>query len=287
MVEVLEALLKLRAERRGAALCTVARTAGSTPRKAGAKMLVTAEGVVAGTIGGGRVEREVCLAAQALLTQGGPPRLVRFHLTRQLAMCCGGEMEILIEPHRPPEVLVVCGGGHVGRALLPLGRSLGFRTVLVEDLDELVAGCCSAAASAAPFDQHLDSFSVTDWRGVALGPDCYVVITTREHAIDQSLLEQLLSPDRPDLAYVGVIGSRRKSAVFRQRLSQRGVDPQRLAHLRAPIGLPIGADTPEEIAVSIAAELVQVRAGRRAAGREGAGSAVDMESAEREHDAAG
>lgn len=286
MVEVLEALLKLRAERRGAALCTVARTAGSTPRKAGAKMLVTAAGVVAGTIGGGRVEREVCLAAQALLAEGGPPRLVRFHLTRQLAMCCGGEMEILIEPHRPPEVLVVCGGGHVGRALLPLGRSLGFQTVLVEDLDELVAGCCGAAGPL--YDEHIDSFSVADWRGVALGADCYVVITTREHAIDQALLEQLLSPDRPDLAYVGVIGSRRKSAVFRQRLSQRGVDPQRLARLRAPIGLSIGADTPEEIAVSIAAELVQVRASRRAAvSLDAKGTTVEMEAAEREHDAAG
>jgi xanthine dehydrogenase accessory factor len=193
----------------------------------------------------------------ALLHEGlsAKPKLLRYHLTHELAMCCGGEMEVFVEPLVPEPPLVICGGGHVARALMPLARSCGFSPILVEDLDEL------ATRERFPDAvQIVDSFDVRDWKDVPLGEGTYVVIVTREHATDQAVLEQLIGRD---LAYLGLIGSRRKIQMFKQRLEARGVDPQRFARLRAPIGLDIGAETPEEIAVAIVGELIQTRAARR------------------------
>jgi xanthine dehydrogenase accessory factor len=222
-------------------------------------MIVRADGSIVGTVGGGRIEKEVIDATVALLAEGAAakPKLLRYHLTHELAMCCGGEMEVFVEPLVPEPPLVICGGGHVARALVPLARSCGFAPILVEDLEEL--------ASRERFPdavQIVDSFDVRDWSDVPLDDGTYVVIVTREHATDQAVLEQLI--DR-ELAYLGLIGSRRKIEMFKQRLEAKGVDPARFARLRAPIGLDIGAETPEEIAVAIVGELIQTRAARRPA----------------------
>ncbi len=221
-------------------------------------MVVFSDGTSVDTIGGGRVEMAVIDEAVAMLSAGAvEPRLYRYHLTRQLAMCCGGEMEVFVEPLLPPPHLVICGGGHVGTALLPMARALGFRaqTALHDD-------------QALPNDEDfLDGFDVRAWRfagaPVALEAS-YVVVVTRDHADDQRLIEQLLPLP---LAYLGLIGSARKIALFRRRLELRSDSSAafagRWARLHAPIGLSIGAQTPAEIAVAIAAELVQVRAARQ------------------------
>jgi xanthine dehydrogenase accessory factor len=239
------------------ALCTVLRTAGSTPRKSAARMLVTRSGELCGTIGGGRVEKEVFDAAKALLEQGeaATPQMLRYHLTRELGMCCGGEMEVFVEPMFPVPNLVVCGGGHIGKALVSLARPLGFVPILVEDLEEL--GNPERFPDA---ERIIDSFDIRDWKDVPLDERSYVVIVTRDHQQDQALLELLLPYD---LAYLGLIGSQRKILMFRQRLINKGFSEERFNNIHAPIGLHIGAETPEEIAVAIAAELVQVRARRR------------------------
>jgi xanthine dehydrogenase accessory factor len=139
---------------------------------------------------------------------------VRYHLTHELAMCCGGEMEILMEPIFPDPLAIVCGGGHVAKALLPLLPALDFAPILVEDLPEL------GSPERFPNAQRiLDSFDVRDWTGIPLDERCYVVVVTREHSTDQAILEQLL--DKP-LAYLGMIGSQRKAATFRQRLQNKG-----------------------------------------------------------------
>jgi xanthine dehydrogenase accessory factor len=239
-------------------LATVVRTAGSTPRKGAARMLVGAGGEVVGTIGGGRIEKEVVDACVALLGEGAAarPRLLRYHLTHELAMCCGGEMEVFVEPMVPEPPLVVCGAGHVARALVPLARSVGFAPYVVDEMEEY--------ASAERFPDAVaivDSFDPRDWSGFPLDDRTYVVIVTRDHALDQKLLEAVI--DR-DLGYLGLIGSRRKIEMFKQRLAAKGVDPARFARLHAPIGLDIGAQTPEEIAVAIVGELIQTRAARRA-----------------------
>lgn len=249
-------LVALRESGQACVLCTVVRTAGSTPRKSAARMIVTASEIV-GTIGGGRVEKQVCDAARALLAkgEGAAATMLRYHLTRELGMCCGGEMEVFVEPMIPPKNLIVCGGGHVGRALVPLARPLGFVPILVEDLEEL--GNTERFPEAA---RIIDSFDVRDWKDVPLDERSYAVIVTRDHQQDQALLEQLLNYD---LAYLGLIGSKRKVLMFRQRLLNKGFAEARLDRVHAPIGIDIGAETPEEIAVAIAAELVAVRARRR------------------------
>src|SRR5207249_7253691 len=129
--DVFAELVKLRRAGTPCALATVVRTAGSTPRKAAARMLVLADGTLVGTIGGGRVEKEVTDAAVALLGEGAAarPKLLRYHLTHELAMCCGGEMEVFVEPLVPAPPLLVCGGGHVAHALVPLARRVGFAPI--------------------------------------------------------------------------------------------------------------------------------------------------------------
>jgi xanthine dehydrogenase accessory factor len=239
-------------------LATVVRTSGSTPRKAGARMIVLGDGRIVGTIGGGRVEKEVADAAVALLAAGDAARvtLLRYHLTHELAMCCGGEMEVFVEPLIPASPLVVCGGGHVAQALVPLARRVGFAPIVVEEAEEM--------ATPERFPEAVrivDSFDPRDWKELPLDDGSYVVIVTRDHAQDQALLENLIARD---LAYLGLIGSRRKIEMFKQRLIARGVDGARFERLNAPIGLDIGAETPEEIAVAIVGELIRTRAARRA-----------------------
>jgi xanthine dehydrogenase accessory factor len=255
--DVFDELVRLRRERRPCALATVVRTSGSTPRKAAARMLVRGDGSIVGTIGGGRVENEVVLAAVALIAEGTAARakLLRYHLTHELAMCCGGEMEVFVEPLVPEPPLVVCGAGHVAHALVPLAREVGFQPIVVDEAEEWATPERFPAAA-----RILDSFDVRDWKEIALDDNTYVVIVTRDHAQDQALLEALL-PRK--LAYLGLIGSKRKIAMFKQRLEAKGLDVSRFDRLHAPIGLDIGAQTPEEIAVAIVAQLISVRAARR------------------------
>lgn len=258
MADVLEALLEVRRAGRPCALATVVRTAGSTPRKSAARMLVLHDGSIRGTIGGGKVEKEVIDAAMALLQEGSAarPKLLRYHLTHDLAMCCGGEMEVFVEPLVPEPPLVVCGGGHVAQALVPLGRSVGFAPIVVEDLEEMATQ--ERFPDAVGF---VDSFDVRDWKEVPLDDQTYVVIVTRDHAQDQTLLESLC---RRELGYLGLIGSQRKIEMFKHRLLAKGFDAALFERVHMPVGLDIGAETPQEIAVAIAAELISVRAAKRA-----------------------
>jgi xanthine dehydrogenase accessory factor len=256
--DVFDELVRRRREGSPCVLATVVRTSGSTPRKGAARMLVDERGGIVGTIGGGRIEKEVIDACVALLADGAAarPKLLKYHLTHELAMCCGGEMEVFCEPMVPEPPLVVCGAGHVARALVPLARSVGFAPIVVDEMEEYASQERFPDAT-----EIVDSFDVRDWKSVPLDDRTYVVIVTRDHALDQKLLEAVIGRD---LAYLGLIGSRRKVETFKQRLVAKGIAPERLSSLRAPIGLDIGAQTPEEIAVAIVAELISVRAARRA-----------------------
>jgi xanthine dehydrogenase accessory factor len=232
------------------ALVTIVRTAGSTPRKAGAKMLVRVDGSMVGTVGGGRVEADLRDEARAALSDG-KARLVKRHLTRDLAMCCGGEMEAFVEPMGRKEHLVLVGGGHISAALAPMGHALGFAVTVVDDLEEL------ASEERFPTAEKRHDFSPRTW-DVPLGDATFVVVATRDHAVDQTVLEHLSTMGAMP-AYLGVIGSRAKLAKFRARLESKGVAAAWIARIRGPIGVDVGAETPAEIAVAVAAELVQVR----------------------------
>ncbi len=312
MMEVLREALRRARDSGPQAMATVVKTSGSTPRHAGAKMVVGADGSSFGTIGGGRVELEA-VRAGAEVAGGAPARIVRHHLVRDLAMCCGGSMEVLVQPvapsasaiesavelaarrrpgllvsrldgaamsleerpaHQgrhpaldgerfaepilPPDRVVLFGLGHVARALGPVLAGLGFEIAVCDD-DE--TGALEAAPTWAA--RTVDSFDLPDVER-AIGPlgfADYLIITTRDHAIDQRILEQaLLHPALDQLAYLGLIGSRGKIGRFKKRLVAKGVaTDQRWSRLRAPIGLDIAAETPAEIAISVAAELIRLR----------------------------
>lgn len=263
---VLDHIAEFARRGRRAVVATVVRTKGSTPRKSGAKMLVPADphASCVGTIGGGRIEHEIIEAARALLVEAegsagddeGKGRLVTFHLTHDLAMCCGGEMEVFLEPIGRVYRAVLVGGGHIHRALSPLLQSLSFEVTVVDDLEEL------ASPERFPGARLVHAFEPVSW-GLALGRDTFIVVASRDHAVDQAVLEALAKMNKT-LAYLGCVGSHGKLGRFKKRLLHKGVDEVFVEALRGPVGVPIGAETPEEIAVSIAAELIAVRRGTSA-----------------------
>ena len=245
------------AERQGrpAALCTVVYTRGSVPRHAGSKMLVFADGQVAGTIGGGELESRVTRAALEGLAAGAP-RLIQHQLADPQAGApgvCGGERQVFVEPVRPQPVLLIIGGGHVGRALVTAGKWLGFRVVLSDDRPEF-----ATPESAPGADEYLP-MGAADLAGVfPFHPETYIVMPTRGVPLDLEALPHLLA--RPH-AYLGVIGSRRRWATTLEALLARGVTRAQLEHIHAPMGLELNAETPEEIAISVLAEIIMVRRG--------------------------
>ncbi len=248
-------------------LATIIESSGSTPRSR-AKMIVEADGTCHGTIGGGRVESRVIEEARACLASG-KPRTLEFDLTgsgpEPDPMICGGKMTVLLEPgERKPRLLLV-GAGHVNRALARAAAPLGFRIAVADDRPDLATPEFFPGAAEffvrPGFDETLE----------ASAPDAetYVLIATASHATDEAALRHCVG--KPG-AYLGMLGSRRKTRVLLARLAESGVPEESLARVRAPVGLDIGAETPEEIAVSILGEILAERSGRDGgplAGRDG------------------
>lgn len=251
-------VLKAAAERaeRGApcALCVVVRASGSAPRHAGSKLLVADDGtIIAGTIGGGEMESRVIAEAGHAL-RDGRPRLLTYQLadpSRGDPGVCGGEVTVFVDPLLPAPTLVIVGAGHVGRALARVARWAGFRVIVTDDRPEL----CSAAA-IPDADEHLAGPLADQLARIAWTPLTYVALVTRSSAIDVTALPALL---HAPVAYIGVIGSRRRWMTTVEALREAGVSEADLARVHAPIGLEIHAETPEEIAISIMAEIVQIR----------------------------
>ena len=259
MREVLEALVEeIRAGRR-AVLATIVRASGSTPRTVGARMLVREDGTQTGTIGGGAFEAMVTQDARLLLDGGETPVVKRYVFTESgpdaLGMACGGTAEVLLEASSAGPRLIVFGAGHVGLATARLAATVGFACEIVDDREAF----CEAAAKTGVGKVHRCDAGYE--RGVPeAGPRDFVAVVTRCHRTDRLALRRVLG--RP-LAYVGLIGSRRKrTVIFRELVAADGITEDDLAPVRCPIGLPIGGESPEEIAVSIVAEMLQVRHGR-------------------------
>ena len=240
----------------GAAAATVVGRSGSAPQVVGAKLLLLADGTLIGTIGGGAIEAQVVQACRATL-RDGQTRRIQAHLVRDLGMCCGGAMEVFVEYVQPETRLLIIGAGHVARALVPVAQAAGFRTVVIDDRDELFEHPSFANAVCLPHDVDELAVALPD-----LYPNDYVVIATRDHPRDETALTHLLG--RPH-RYLGMIGSRRKVHTILQRILRRagelGHAPPDLARLRAPVGLALGGRTPGEIAISIMAEILAERHG--------------------------
>jgi xanthine dehydrogenase accessory factor len=236
-----------------AALCTVTATSGSTPRKAGAAMVVIADGseagAIEGTIGGGAIEHQIRAAALEHIALCRPGQ-VEFSLTTQLGMCCGGRMTLFIEPLRQRPPFIIFGAGHVGQALAASAAVAGFDVHVADPREELLD------AGRLPGATLHDAYDEEDFDDLPFGPDAFVIVVTHDHAVDQQLVERALGRDT---RYLAMIGSERKARLMRDRAIAKGFDEAKVAAVRSPAGLDIGAETPEEIAISIVAEMVQVR----------------------------
>jgi xanthine dehydrogenase accessory factor len=243
------------------ALITIVSSNGSTPQRVGAKMLVFADGRTVGTIGGGCYENDALLKARDALRTRKAIR-AKYDLNDDFAedtgLVCGGQMEVFIEPLEAPPAVYVFGAGHVGFYVARLASDAGFEVHVVDDR------AAFANRERFPGAAEVVVDDIPTWlAATTLPPSAYAVIVTRGHRHDLDALQALAG--RP-LRYLGLIGSRAKVArLYEQLLAQGQTRLEDLSHVHAPIGLDIGAVTPQEIAVSIVAELVAVRRGRAAA----------------------
>lgn len=244
-------------ERTGAeaALATVVRARGAVPRHAGSKMIVYPDGRIEGTIGGGEMESRVVQQALEVLALG-ETRLLHYTFNdpdKGDPGVCGGEMEVFVEPLRSRSTVVVVGGGHVGKAVVHLAKWLGFRVVVSDDRTEF------ATTEAVP---EADETIVCPLRDLTartkIDGQTYVVLTTRGVEIDAAGLPALLDSTA---AYIGVIGSRRRWEICARELRALGVAEDKIARVTSPIGLELNAETPEEIAVSVLAQIIMLRRG--------------------------
>ncbi|MBI3206215.1 MAG: XdhC family protein [Myxococcales bacterium] len=253
MRDVTRALLNVLTSGRRGALATVVRVSGSAPQQPGARLLLAPGGATTGTVGGGAVERAV-LGALAECQEHGRPELVVYDLARDLGMCCGGRMEVFIEPVEAAQRLIVFGAGHVARPTAELARRVGFEVTVVDDREEL------ASQERFPDCELVLAEPRESAVRLAPRPEDWLLIVTYDHRLDE---EALATFARLPHRYLGLIGSRRKVLRILQRLAGRGDLPP-IDRVYAPVGLDIGAVSPEEIAVSIVAELVALRHGKPA-----------------------
>jgi xanthine dehydrogenase accessory factor len=259
MTTILQSLAQAEAANRSVALCTVVKTNGSTPRHSTSKMLVFPDGHILGTVGGGELENQVRVEAEASL-HDGKPRLLSYNMTdpsRGDVGVCGGQVEVFVEPILPSPMVVVIGGGHVGKAVAHLAKWLGFRVAVSDDRPDF----CTPEAIPDADEFYPVSMSELPLH-LNITEKSILILTTRGNSVDVAGLPALLETQA---AYIGVIGSRKRWSETMEQLNQAGVSEEQLKRVHSPIGLGIGAETPEEIAVSILAEVLLLQ--RNASGQ--------------------
>jgi xanthine dehydrogenase accessory factor len=252
MAAWLDALAAAERDAQAAVLVTVLVAKGSTPREAGAKMVVSAEGIV-GTIGGGNLEHQCEVAARAMLAEGADGVHTRaFPLGPELGQCCGGHVSVLFEIIRPPRLHVALfGAGHVGKALAKILADLPCRVTWIDSRPEALPA--NLPATVVPLRTTPPAQAVE-----ALPSGTVVVIMTHDHQLDFDIAATALR--RPDLRAVGLIGSDTKRARFSGRLLRQGLSREAIDRLICPIGLPgIEGKEPAVVAVSVAAQLLQLQ----------------------------
>jgi xanthine dehydrogenase accessory factor len=253
-MDIYEEIVKLRGEGRRGAVATIVSVRGSIPSFKTAKMLVRDDGSIVGTIGGGCVEAEVWQAAREVM-ESEKPRTLTFNLNQDpkydTGLVCGGTLDIFVEPVLPPASLYIFGAGHVAINLYKVVHNAGFEVTVVDDRE--------AYANRERFPEAKDVIAEDFELAMArLSPpeSSYIVITTRGHRDDMRVLRWAV---QTPAQYIGMIGSKRKTIAIFRKLTKEGVPTQLFERVHAPVGLDIGAVTPEEIAVAITAELIAMR----------------------------
>ena len=253
-MDIYEEIVELRQQGRRGAVATIVNVRGSIPSFETAKMLVRDDGSILGTIGGGCVEADVWQAAREVM-ESERPRTLTFNLNQNpkhdTGLLCGGTLDVFIEPILPPALLYIFGAGHVSISLYKTAKSAGFDVTVVDDRETYANRERFPDAKevlAEDFDQAMARFIPNE--------SSYIVIVTRGHRDDMRVLRWAV---QTRAKYVGMIGSKRKTIAIFRELTQEGLSPGLFERVQAPIGLDIGAVTPEEIAVAITAELIAVR----------------------------
>ncbi len=253
MKSIYQALSDIEANNESAALCTVVKSQGSTPRHTGSKMLVYPDGRFVGSIGGGDLEHRVLDEAMMSMADG-EPRHLHYNMSdpsRGDVGVCGGQVEVFVEPILPAPMVVVLGAGHVGKAVAHLAKWLGFRVAASDDRVEFCTPESIPDADAfypVPMEKLPEHIKITR--------QTYLVLTTRGSSVDVAGLGPLLASRA---AYIGVIGSKRRWTETVKMLKAKGVTDEMIGRVHSPIGLELQAETPEEIAVSIMAEILMLR----------------------------
>ncbi len=252
-MDIYEEILRLKKEGRSSAIATIVQCTGSSPQKEGAKMLVRDDGSTVGTLGGGCIEAEV-VQASLITIKDGSPLTIPFELTEKHGgLVCGGKVLVYIEPIIPDPHLVILGAGHVGKALSKVARFSGFRVTVVDDRGEY------ANRDKIPdaHDTVVSNFESV-FLEVPVDKSTFLVIATRGHNHDLDALKAAL---KTEARYIGLLGSKRKKALLFKTLKDEGFSQTDIGRVIIPVGLPIGSVTPEEIAISIMAQIIKYRRG--------------------------
>src|SRR5215211_4249306 len=254
MQSIYQALSELEKNNESAALCTVVKSEGSTPRHVSSKMLVYPDGKFIGTVGGGELENRVMKTARESLKDGSAVTLsyTMADPSRGDPGVCGGTVEVFVEPILPPAMIVVIGAGHVGKAVVYLAKWLGFRVAVSDDRAEF---CTPESTPGGDEYYPIEMGKLTEH--LKINKQTYIVITSRGSGVDAAGMPGILESDA---GYIGVIGSKRRWLTTVRALKEKGVPDEQIAKVHSPMGLELNAETPEEIAVSILAEILMIRA---------------------------
>jgi xanthine dehydrogenase accessory factor len=248
--DIISKIEEIKKSGKNAALCIIVNTRGSSPRKIGTKMIVYLDGSLEGTIGGGCLELQVI--DDALITIASKQaKTFSYNLEKDLSMNCGGYAEVYIEPILQEEELVIFGGGHIGKAITKYASDFGFNIILIDHRKDIQSFIDLEGFSIINKDyiEALDEVNFNE--------NTYVVIVTPKHAYDEAILEKVA---KFDCAYIGMIGSKTKVAKARKRMLEENIlTMDELNKVDMPIGIKFNAQTPEEIAISILAKLIDVK----------------------------
>ncbi|MGA2295991.1 MAG: xanthine dehydrogenase accessory protein XdhC [FCB group bacterium] len=251
MIDIFEKIIELRKDMTKAVLCTVVSSKGSTPRKAGSKMVVAENENIFGTIGGGVLETKVIEKALEMMNTS-LPQIVSYDLTKDLNMACGGSVEVYFESVSKQYKLYIFGAGHIAKALVRLMASLDYNIYVIDDRDNIFNDWDSDLNNShiskivSPYKNFLDEHPSDI--------NTFIVIVTYEHSSDKEILRHYI---KQDFAYIGMIGSKRKVEETKKLfISDNFATGEELEKVDMPIGLDIKAEGPEEIAISIAAKLI-------------------------------
>lgn len=252
-MDIFEEILRMRRAGQRGALATIVHTNGSIPSYESSRMLVRDDGSIAGTIGGGCVEAEVWAAAKEVI-DAEQPRKMTFNLNHDAdydaGLICGGTLEVFVEPILPQPTLYIFGGGHISLAVSRIASEAGFAIAVIDDRESF------ANVERFPMAFEVHTSFADSFEKIHPNSSSYLLIVTRGHKDDMRVLAWAANTDA---RYIGMIGSRRKVLSVYKALEREGFAAEKFQNVHAPVGLDIGALSPEEIAVSIVAELIAVR----------------------------